>query len=168
MTFHTIVENWCKSYKYMQHNPKNGNRRFFLADTIEDVKNMPKNIATKFTPCVVMENGVEGDITDGKITRIYPVYFFVRAKKQADPDALMVAYEEAWGHAKNFYSWLYNLHENDESKDRDYSSIDFEHELYVQPIQALEDGWVAVLIQFTRLEPITLCIDPALYISSPE
>lgn len=168
MTFHTIVSNWCKSYRLMQHNPKKDNPRFFLADTLNDVKAMPKNIATKLSPCVVMENGVEGEIEDGKIMRTYPVYFFVRARQQANPDSLMAAYEEAWAHAKNFYSWLYERHENDATPDRDYSSIDFENDLYVQPIQALEDGWVAVLIQFTRQEPINLCVDEALYIPLPE
>ena len=163
MTFHSIVSEWCSTYKPMLHNLKNGNRRFYLADSPDSVRSMPKSIATTFSPCVVMENGVEGDIDGGLINRTYPVYFFVRARKQSDADAMAEAYEEAWLHAQNFYAWLRERHENDGTKTREYARINMEDPLYVQPAGPLEDGWVAVFIQFTRVEQINLCINEGLY-----
>ena len=162
MTFHTIVRDWCKAYKPMLDAP--GNRRFYLADSPDAVKKMPKSIATKFSPCVIMENGVEGDINGGKITRNYPVYFFVRARKMEDPDAQMEAYEEAWFHAQNFLAWLLFLHENDTTTTKEYARINMEYPLYVQPTGMLEDGWVGVVIQFERMEMLNECINEELYI----
>ena len=139
------------------------NRRFYLADSWDSVKNMPKSIATTFSPCVVMENGVEGDIRDGLIERNYPVYFFVRARKQADADAMAEAYEEAWLHAQNFYTWLRKRHEDDPTATGEYRRIGLDEGLSVQPAGPLEDGWVAVFIQFTRTEQINLCVNEDLY-----
>lgn len=161
MTFHSIVRQWCKTYKPMLDSPEN--RRFYLADSPDDVQAMPKSIATTFTPCVVMENGVEGTIEGGKVMRIYPVYFFVRAERMVDNDAQMVAYEKAWMHAQNFLTWLRVRHENDPTTTGEYSRINMEDQLYVQPAGPLEDGWVAVMIQFERMEMLNLCEDGELY-----
>lgn len=161
MTFHSIVKQWCRTYRPMIDRPKN--RRFYLADSWDSVKNMPKSIATTMSPCVVMENGVEGDINDGLISRNYPVYFFVRAQKQADADAMAEAYEEAWLHAQNFYTWLRKRHEDDPTSTGEYRRIEMEYGISVQPAGPLEDGWVAVFIQFTRLEQINLCVNEDLY-----
>lgn len=163
MTFHSIVRKWCRIYRMMQDSPKN--RRFYLADSPDSVRAMPKNIATTSSPCVVMENGVEGDIYGGKITRNYPVYFFVRARQAANPDAQIEAYEEAWVHAQNFLAWLYQRHENDKTTTREYARINMEDTLYVQSAGPLEDGWVAVVIQFERIEPLNECVNEDLYIS---
>lgn len=166
MTFHSIVREWCRTYKPMLDSVTNGNRRFYLADNSEEVRAMPKSIATTFSPCVVMENGVEGSIDGGLMTRNYPVYFFVRADRQVDNDAQMVAYEEALYHAMQFYTWLKARHEDDPTTTGEYSRINFEDEFFVQPAGPLEDGWVAVLIQFERMEQIDLCVNEDMYVGS--
>lgn len=140
------------------------NRRFYLADGPSMVQAMPKSIATTFSPCVVMENGVEGSIDSGKIVRTYPVYFFVRAEQMANNDKQAVAYEEAWFHAQQFLAWLRVRHENDPTETGEYARIDMEDPLYVQPIGPLEDGWVAVMIQFERMELLNRCVDEDIYI----
>lgn len=163
MTFHSIVREWCRTYKPMLDSVTNGNRRFYLADDWDGVKAMPKSIATTFSPCVVMENGAEGSIDDGLMTRNYAVYFFVRADRQVDNDAQVVAYEEALYHALQFYTWLRAKHEED-SPTGEYGRIDFENGFYVQPAGPLEDSWVAVMIQFERMEQIDLCVNEDMYI----
>lgn len=162
MTFHSIVRNWCRIYEPMLDSVENGNRRFYLADDTDGVRAMPKSIATKFSPCVVMENGAEGFLKDGLLTRNYAVYFFVRADRQVDNDEQVVAYEEALYHALQFYVWLKAKHDND-SPYGDYGSIDFERGFDVLPAGPLEDGWVAVLLQFERMERINLCVDEKMY-----
>ena len=164
MVFHAIVREWCRTYQPMLDNEDNGNRRFFLADNAEEVKKMPSSISTEFSPCVVMENGVEGTIEGGKIVRNYPVYFFVRAWQAVNNDAQMESYEEALYHALNFYTWLKARHEDDPTETGEYSRINFEYPIEVQPVGPLEDGWVAVLMQFERLEQINLCVDENLYV----
>lgn len=165
MTFHSIVREWCKTYKPMLDNEKNGNRRFYLADNAEEVRKMPSSIATEFSPCVIMENGVEGDIEGGKINRNYPVYFFVRVYQTVNNDAQMEGYEEALYHALQFYTWLKARHEDDPTTTGEYRRINMEAPLYVQPVGPLEDGWVAVLMQFERMEQINLCVDESMYIN---
>lgn len=163
MTFHSIVREWCRTYKAMRDSVTNGNRRFYLADDWDGVKAMPKSISTEFSPCVVMENGVEGSIDGGLLTRNYPVYFFVRSERQVDNDAQIVAYEEALFHAMQFYAWLKARHEDDPTSTGEYARIDFEHGFEVTPAGPLEDGWVAVLIQFERMEQIDLCVNGEMY-----
>lgn len=162
MTFHSIVRNWCRIYKPMLDSVTNENRRFYLADDWDGVRAMPKSIATKFSPCVVMENGAEGYIDSGLLTRNYAVYFFVRADRQVDNDEQVVAYEEALYHALQFYVWLKDKHDQD-SPYGDYGRINFERGFDVLPAGPLEDGWVAVLLQFERMEQINLCVDEKMY-----
>lgn len=165
MTFHSIVRQWCKSYRPMLDNPKNGNRRFYLTDSTAGVVELAKGISNSFSPCVVMESSVEGG---GKITmpsRNYPIYFFVRARDMADGDAAAEAKEEAWYHAQNFLSWLLDKHEKD-SPNGDFGRINMEDYIDIQSIGPIENGWFAVLIQFERLEPLNVCIDEDLYIKA--
>lgn len=164
MVFHKIVREWCKTYKPMLDDEEHKNRRFWLADNAEEVRKMPSHIATALSPCVVMENGAEGDIQGGRLTRNYPVYFFVRAWQSVNNDAQMESYEEALYHAMNFYTWLKERHENDPTGTGEYSRINMEAPMDIQPIGPLEDGWVAVLMQFERVEPINLCVDDNLYV----
>ena len=168
MTFHSIVREWCRTYKPMLDSVTNGNRRFYLADDWDGVKAMPKSISTEFSPCVVMENGAEGSIDGGLMTRNYAVYFFVRVDRQVDNDAQVVAYEEALYHALQFYTWLKDRHDRDENPAGEYGRIDFEHEFYVQPAGPLEDGWVAVMMQFERMEQIDLCVNEEMYVDGSE
>ena len=159
MTFHSIVRSWCKRYPPMRDRKKN--RRFYIAKSIDGVRSMPKSISTKFSPCVVMEAGEQGEIDGGLATWNYPVYFFVRAERLEDSDALAVAYKEATYHAMRFYAWLKKRHEED-SPNGDFGRINLEVRLYVEPIGPLEDGWAAEMIQFERMEPIELCVDDEL------
>lgn len=159
MTFHSIVRSWCKRYPPMRDRRKN--RRFYIAKSIDGVRSMPKSISTKFSPCVVMEAGEQGEIDGGLATWNYPVYFFVRAERLEDSDALAVAYKEATYHAMRFYAWLKRRHEED-SPNGDFGRINLEDRLYVEPIGPLEDGWAAEMIQFERMEPIELCVDDEL------
>ena len=159
MTFHSIVRYWCKRYPPMRDRRKN--RRFYIAKSIDGVRSMPKSISTKFSPCVVMEAGEQGEIDGGLATWNYPVYFFVRAERLEDSDALAVAYKEATYHAMRFYAWLKRRHEED-SPNGDFGRINLEDRLYVEPIGPLEDGWAAEMIQFERMEPIELCVDDEL------
>ena len=165
MTFHKIVRQWCKSYKNMLDTEEN--RRFYLTDSTQGVVELAKKIEPKFSPCVVMESNVEGG---GKITmprRNYPIYFFCRARDMADGDCAAEAKEEAWYHAQQFLAWLKAKHDEEvaENINGDFSRIDLENDLLdVQTIGPLQDGWYAVLIQFERLEPLNICVNPDLYI----
>lgn len=166
MTFHSIVRQWCKTYKPMLDNVQNGNRRFYLTDSTAGVVEMAKGISNKFSPFVLMESSVEGS---GKITRPernYPIYFFVRARDMADGDAAAEAKEEAWYHAQNFLTWLKEKHDNEirENIDGDFSRIDLDGYIDVTTVGPLENGWYAVLVQFEREEPLNLCVDPELYV----
>ena len=164
MTFHSIVRQWCKAYKFMLDNPKD--RRFFLTDSTAGVVELAKGASLKNSPCVIMESTVEGG---GKLTRPqrnYPIYFFVRAKKAADGDAAAVAKEEAWMHAQNFISWLLVKREEELGRnyDGDFARINLDDAyLDIQTIGPLENAWFAVMIQFEREEPLNLCIDESLY-----
>ncbi len=164
MTFHSIVRQWCKTYKQMQDGPKN--RRFYLTDSTAGVVEMAKNIANSFSPCVVMESSVEGSGTLTMPIRNYPVYFFVRADKMADGDAAAEAKEEAWAHAQNFLAWLKQKHDEEMAEDPsgDYARIDLEGYIDFQTIGPIENGWFALLVQFDRMEPINTCVDEDLYI----
>ena len=53
MTFHSIVRQWCKTYKPMLDSPTNGNKRFYLTDSTGGVVDLAKGIEPKFSPCVV-------------------------------------------------------------------------------------------------------------------
>ena len=169
MTFHSIVRQWCKTYRYMLDKPDD--RRFFLTDSTAGVVELAKNASLANSPCVIMESTVEGG---GKLTRPqrnYPIYFFVRAKKQADGDAAAVAKEAAWMHAQNFISWLLAKREEDmaANRDGDFARINLDDAyLDIQTIGPLENAWYAVMIQFEREEPLNLCIDENLYVDSCE
>ena len=147
----------------MLDNISNGNRRFYIKDNWEAVRSMPKSISPEFSPCVIMESGVEVDADGGRLYRNYPVYFFVRAEQMANDDDIVVAREQALNHCLNFLSWLRKKHEED-SPYGDYGRIDMEKNLEIQSIGTLEDGWEGVLLQISRLELLDLCIDEDLYI----
>ena len=164
LAFHSIVRQWCKTYKYMLDTPKN--RRFYLTDSTAGVVELAKGIENTLSPCVVMESAVEGGGPIAKPSRNYPIYFFVRAKKMADGDEAAIAKEEAWMHAQNFLAWLLKKHneEMNTNINGDFARINMEDYLNVDTVGPLENGWYAVMIQFERLEPLNMCVDEDLYV----
>lgn len=164
MTFHSIVRQWCRTYRPMLDSATNGNRRFYLTDSMAGVVEMAKGIANSFSPCVVMESSVEGYMRNGLIFRNYPIYFFVRARDMADGDAAAEAKEEAWIHAQNFLTWLRDRHDNDPTTTGEYARINLEDNIDVQTVGPIENGWFAVLMQFERCEQTDLCVNEELYI----
>lgn len=167
MTFHKIVKMWCQTYKPMLDSDTNGNKRFYLTDSRAGVVDMAKGIANKFSPFVMMESDVEinGDFT--KPYRNYPIYFFVKADKMADGDAAAEAKEEALWHAENFLTWLWNKHqrEMEENIRGDFAMIDLEtSQLMIDTVGPIENGWFGVLVQFSRMEPLNLCVNEDLYV----
>lgn len=161
MTFHSIVRQWCRTYKPMRDGEEN--RRFYLTDSMAGVVEMAKGISNKFSPCVVMESSIEGYMRGGLIFRNYPIYFFVRARKMADGDAAAEAKEEAWMHCQNFLTWLRVRHNNDTTPTREFERIDLEDNIDVQTVGPIENGWFAVLVQLERCEQTNLCEDEELY-----
>jgi hypothetical protein len=149
----------------------NGNRRFYLTDSMSGVVELAKGIANSMSPCVVMESSVEGG---GKITRPdrnYPIYFFVKARDMADGDAAAEAKEEAWLHAQNFLAWLMKKRneEMEQNIDGDFARIDLDNSMLdIQTVGPVENGWFAVLIQFERAEPLNLCVNEDLYIEETD
>lgn len=167
MTFYSIVRQWCRTYKPMLDSATNGNRRFYLTDSTGGVVDMAKSISNKFSPFVIMESDVDVSGPFAKPTRNYPIYFFVRARDMADGDAAAEAKEEAWMHARNFLSWLYVRHmkEIEENIRGDFAMIDVEGiGIDVNTVGPLENGWFGIVIQFERMEPLDLCVDPDLYV----
>ncbi len=96
------------------------------------------------------------------------MYFFVKADKMADGDEAATAKEEAWQHARNFLSWLLAKHEEElgTNIDGDFARINMDDYIDFQTIGPIENGWYAVLIQFERDEPLSLCIDEDLYVEN--
>lgn len=166
LSFHAIVRQWCRTYKYMRDSEKN--RRFYLTSSHEGLVEMAKNIKPALSPIVMMESVVEGGGPIRRPERIYPVYFFVRASKMADGDAAAVAYEEAWMHCRNFLTWLIAKHEEEleTNIDGSFARIDLDN-AYLDFVSTdpKEDGWLGVMVQFSREEPLDLCIDEDLYVS---
>ena len=150
----------------MLHNPET-NKRFYLVDTIDDVRSWGKDVATKFSPCVVMESAVEGYMEGGKMYRDYPVYFCVRARKMADGDAASEAKEEAWVHAQNFLMWLYEKH-NEDHPYGEFGRIEMEGTIAIGTAGPLQDGWYGVVVQLTRQELLNLCVKEELYVEEGE
>lgn len=171
MTFHSIVRQWCRTYRPMLDSATNGNRRFYLTDSTAGVVELAKGIEPKFSPCVVMESNVEGGGSITRLNRNYPIYFFVRARDMADGDAAAEAKEEAWFHAQQFLTWLMDRRNRElgGNIDGDFSRIDLDNSLLdIQTVGPLQDGWYAVLIQFERAEPLNLCVNEDLYIEDCE
>lgn len=169
MTFHSIVRQWCRTYKPMLDSVTNGNRRFYLTDSTSGVVELAKGIEPKFSPCVVMESNVEGGGSITRPNRNYPIYFFCRARDMADGDCAAEAKEEAWYHAQQFLTWLKDKHDHDPNYDGDFARIDLDNSLLdVQTIGPLQDGWYAVLIQFERAEPLNLCVNEDMYVNPEE
>lgn len=171
MTFHSIVEQWCRQYKYMRHNPKKGNKRFYLTDSREGLVEMAKGITPSFSPMVMMESVVEGGGSITRPERNYPVYFFERADKMADGEAAAEAREKAWYHCRQFLAWLINKRnkELEENIDGDFARIDLDRSyLDFVSTDPKEDGWYGVMVQFTREEPLNLCVNEDLYDSDCE
>lgn len=170
MTFHSIVRQWCKTYRPMLDNVGNGNRRFYLTDSTGGVVELAKGIEPRFSPCVVMESSVEGGGSITRPTLNYPIYFFCRARDTADGDCAAEAKAEAWYHAQQFLSWLITMRNKElgEDIDGDFARIDLDGALLdIQTVGPLQDGWYAVLIQFERAEPLNLCVDGSLYLIDP-
>ncbi len=153
----------------MQHTKEN--KRFYLTDSQMGVVDMAKDISNAFSPCVVMESGVDGSGPIARPTMYYPVYFFVRAEKMADGDEAAVAYETAMFHVRNFLSWLKKKHDDEEvyNIDGDFARINLD-DVYIDimSVGPLQNGWFAVMIQFARTEPLNLCIDENLYLTDEE
>lgn len=168
MVFHSIVRQWCRTYKPMLDTKKN--RRFYLTDSTAGVVELAKGIPNKFSPCVVMESDVEGGGRIARPSRNYPIYFFVRARDMSDGDAAAEAKEEAWFHAQQFLTWLKDKHDHElaENIDGDYSRISLDDHIDVQTIGPIQNGWYAVLVQFEREEPLNLCVDKDMYITEEE
>ena len=164
MTFHSIVRQWCRTYKPMLDSATNGNRRFYLTDSTAGVVEIAKGISNSFSPCVVMESSVEGYVKGGVVFRIYPVYFFVRARIMADGDAAAEAKEEAWQHCQNFLTWLRVRHDDDPTSTGEYARINLEDYIDIQTIGPIENGWFAVLVQFERCELMDICENEELYV----
>lgn len=167
MTFHSIVRQWCKTYKPMLDNPDNGNQRFYLTDSQGGLVEMAKGIMPKFSPMVMMESVVEGGGTITRPERTYPVYFFVRARAMSDGEAAAEAREEAWYHYQQFMAWLLDKREKElsENIDGDFARIDLDNSMIdFVSTDPKEDGWYGVMVQFTREEPLNLCVNKDLYI----
>ncbi len=166
MTFHSIVEQWCKRYKHMRHNPKKGNKRFYLSEKPLNPADMAQYVCNKESPFVMMFGGIEGDGPIKRLKRNYPVCFFVRAEKQADGEEAAVAMETAWAHAQNFLTWLLDKHEKEvaENIDGDFARLALDDAyLMVDSSGPYENGWYNVLIQIEREEPLNLCVNKDLY-----
>lgn len=171
MTFHSIVRQWCRTYRAMLDNPANGNRRFYMTDSQAGVVEMAKGISSKFSPFVMMESAPELDGEFLNPFRNYPIYFFVKAEKMADGDDAAAAYEEALMHARKFMTWLFNKHEQEieENIMGDFAMIDLEHtRLMISPVGPIENGWYGVCVQFERMEPLNMCDNPDDYIDEEE
>ena len=166
MTFHSIVRQWCKTYKYMQDSHEN--RRFYLTDSTAGVIELAKGITEEYSPCVVMESDVSGGGPIARPSMTYPVYFFVKADKMSDGDEAAVAKEQAKEHARNFLSWLKKKHDKEleDNKDGDFARIHLDDYVDYQTVGPLQDGWYAVLVQLDRDEPLNLCVDEDLYIDA--
>lgn len=168
MVFHSIVRQWCKTYSPMLDNEAEGDRRFFLTDSMEGITELAQKLSNESSPCVLMESAVEGG---GKITRPqrnYPIYFLVRADKMSDGDAAAEAKEKAWCHCQNFLAWLlakHNEETSEGSRDGDFARINLDDaDIDFTTIGPLINGWFGVLLQISRDEPLNLCVDPELYI----
>ena len=166
MTFHSIVRQWCKTYKYMLDSKEN--RRFFLTDSTAGVVELAKSATSMQSPCVVMESDVSGGGPVARPTMVYPVYFFVKAEKMADGDEAAVAKELAKEHARNFLAWLKEKHEKElsENFNGDFARLNLNDYIDYMTVGPLENGWYAVLIQLEREEPLDLCVDKNLYIDT--
>lgn len=170
MTFHSIVRQWCKTYRPMLDSATNGNVRFYLTDSTGGVVDLAKKLEPKFSPCVVMESSVEGGGEITRPVRTYPIYFFCRARDMADGDCAAEAKEEAWYHAQQFLTWLMAMREKDlnSSIDGDFARINLDNAMLdIQTVGPLQDGWYAVLIQFDRTEPLNLCVNGDMYVMDP-
>lgn len=172
MTFHTIVRQWCKIYKFMLDNEPAGNKRFYLTDSQNGTVELAKDLSNEFSPCVLMESAVEGG---GKITRPqrnYPITFMVKARDMSDGEAAAEAKEEAWWHCCNFLTWLlvnHNRELSEDNNDGDFARINLDDAyIDITSVGPLQNGWYGVLLQFDRDEPLNLCIDEDLYVNCNE
>jgi len=153
----------------MKHTKEN--KRFYLTDSQMGVVDMAKDISNAFTPCVVMESGVDGSGPIECPVLNYPIYFFVRAEKMADGGEAAVAYETAMFHARNFLSWLKKKHDEEIDNDikGDFARINLDGAyIDILSVGPLQNGWFAVMLQFQRDEPLNLCIDWNLYLTDEE
>ena len=170
MTFETIVRKWCKQYKPILDQPNR--RKFFFTDSRENMIEMAKNWKPDTSPCVVMESVAEGSGTIECPTMNYPIYFWVRAKKERDGDEAWLAVKEALQHKDNFLAWLRKKREEEEyrgERNGDFTRIDLDHAIQdITTIGPLQDGWYAILLQIEREEPLNLCVDEDLYLEEEE
>lgn len=166
MTFESIVRKWCKLYRPILDSQES--RKFFFTDSRENMIEMAKGWEPETSPCVVMEGIKEGGGTIERMSMNYPIYFFVRAEKQKDGDATVLAVEKALGHMNQFLAWLRDMREKELDKgerDGDFSRINLDDAyIDVATIGPIQDGWYAVLLQITREEPLNLCVNPDYYI----
>lgn len=170
MTFEYIVRRWCKIYKPILDSPEN--RRFFFTDSRENMIEMAKSWTPKMSPCVVMEGVAEGSGSIVRPSMNYPIYFFVRAKKQKDGDSAWLAVKDALDHKNNFLAWLRKKRKEEEQediRDGDFTRINLDDAIQdITTVGPLGDGWYAVLLQIDREEPLDLCVDDDLYIEEEE
>lgn len=161
MTFESIVRKWCKLYRPILDSQES--RKFFFTDSRENMIEMAKGWEPDTSPCVVMEGVAEGVGTIERMSMNYPICFCVRADKQKDGDATVLAVEEALLHMKKFLSWIKYKHDKDIEVDidGDYARIDLDNSYFdVGTIGPFGDGWYAVLLQMVREEPLNLCVNP--------
>ena len=154
----------------MQHTREN--KRFYLTDSQMGVVDMAKDISNAFSPCVVMESGPDGSGPLERPVMNYPIYFFVQAEKMADGDDAALAYETALYHMKRFLAWLKYRHNKEIAEDNidgDYARINLDDAyIDIQPVGPLQNGWLAVMVQLMREEPLNLCIDESEYLTDEE
>lgn len=166
LTFHSIVRLWCHLYKNIRDRVET-NRRFFLSDTGADVTELPTSVTPTMSPCVQMSAGLECMGSVERPERSYDVCFFVRADSMASGDDAAAAKEEAWYHLCNFLAWLRQKHieEMERNCDGPFARIGLDDAYIMFSTEGPKgDGWYGISVQFSREEPLNLCVDPDEYI----
>lgn len=160
--FDKFVEHWASIYKPMLHEKGRygRNKRFFLTNTYMGMVDFMTNIRPDQSPCVVMESGQEGTMTEGKDYPRYSLYFMVRAEEMSEGSSTMEASMEAKMHMQKFIVYLRNKKEYNEMH-RIKSGLDhikIEQYMDYQTVGPMYDGWYGVLITLENLEAFSTCI----------
>lgn len=160
--FDKFVEHWASLYKPMLHEKgRHGrNKRFFLTDTYMGMVDFMTQIRPDRSPCVIMESGQEGTMTDRFDYPRYTLYFMVRAQDMSDGTSAMDAKIEAKQHMQKFLIYLRRKKEEDELHRRKsgLENIKIEQYLDYQTVGPMYDGWFGVLISLENLEAYSTCI----------
>ena len=160
--FDKFVEHWASIYRPMLHTPERygKNKRFFLTDTYMGMVDFMTQIRPGQSPCVVMESGQEGTMTDRFDYPRYSLYFMVRAGDMSDGAAAMEAKMEAKRHMQKFITYLRHKKEQAEMLRRKtgLENIKIEQYLDYQTVGPMYDGWFGVLISLENLEAYSTCV----------